>query len=195
MWNRQRAEIRYAAMCISTLQWRHNERDGVSNHRRRHCLLNRWFWCRSTKTSKLCITGLCAGNSPVIGEFSAKKGQEHGKCFHLMTSSWVYENSWIYNTGSYRNISKCDQIHVQNSLTPLKFWHVSSQYCCTAACQIPKWFDDFNYRCPGFETSRDRTIWCFADTETGRKATSGEACSYHKQYPLFLIIYSIWYLP
>ena len=24
-----------------SLQWRHNERDGVSNHRRHHCLLNR----------------------------------------------------------------------------------------------------------------------------------------------------------
>ena len=48
-----------------------------------------------------------------------------------------------------------------------EFWHVSSQYCYQTACQIPKWFDYFNYRCPGFETSRDRTIWCFADTETG----------------------------
>ena len=27
----------------STLQWRHNERDGVSNHQPHHCLLNRLF--------------------------------------------------------------------------------------------------------------------------------------------------------
>ena len=27
----------------SPLQWRHNERHGNSNHRRRHCLLNFWF--------------------------------------------------------------------------------------------------------------------------------------------------------
>ena len=29
--------------------------------------------CRSKKTSKLRITGLCAGNSPVTGEFPAQK--------------------------------------------------------------------------------------------------------------------------
>ena len=30
------------------------------------------FRCRSKKTSKLRVTGLCAGNSPVTGEFSAQ---------------------------------------------------------------------------------------------------------------------------
>ena len=34
-----------------TLQWRHNERDGVSNHRRIECLPNRLFRWRSEKTS------------------------------------------------------------------------------------------------------------------------------------------------
>ena len=46
------------------LQWRHNDHDGVSNHQTRGCLLNRLFRRRSKKTSKLRITGLCAGNSP-----------------------------------------------------------------------------------------------------------------------------------
>ena len=35
------------------LQWRHTERDGVSNHRRHDCLLNRLFRRISKKTSKL----------------------------------------------------------------------------------------------------------------------------------------------
>ena len=52
-----------------TLQWRHNGRDGVSNHQPHHCLLKRLFRRRSKKTSKLRITGLCAGNSPVTVEF------------------------------------------------------------------------------------------------------------------------------
>ena len=52
-----------------TLQWLHNRRDGVSNHQPRLCLLNRIFRRRSKKTSKLRVTGLCAGNSPVTGEF------------------------------------------------------------------------------------------------------------------------------
>ena len=57
---------------ISTLQWRHNERDSVSNHRPQDCLLNRLFRRRSKKTPKLRVTGLCAGNSPVTGEFPAQ---------------------------------------------------------------------------------------------------------------------------
>ena len=55
------------------LQWHHNERDGVSNHQRRNCLLNRLFGRRSKKTSKLRVTGLCEGNSPETGEFPAQK--------------------------------------------------------------------------------------------------------------------------
>ena len=54
------------------LQWRHNGRDGVSNHQHHDCLLNRLFRRRSKKTLKLCVTGLCAGNSPATGEFPAQ---------------------------------------------------------------------------------------------------------------------------
>ena len=46
------------------LHWRHNDHDGVSNHQPHGCLLNRLFRRRSKKTSKLRVTGLCAGNSP-----------------------------------------------------------------------------------------------------------------------------------
>ena len=54
------------------LQWRHNGRDSVSNHQPHDCLLNRLFIRRSKKTSKLRVTGLCAGNSPGTGEFPAQ---------------------------------------------------------------------------------------------------------------------------
>ena len=56
-----------------TLQWRHNGRDDVSNHQRHDCLLKRLFRRRSKKTSKLRVTGLCAGNSPGTGEFPAQR--------------------------------------------------------------------------------------------------------------------------
>ena len=52
-----------------TLEWRHYQGDGVSNHQPHDCLLNRLFRRRSKKTSKLRVTGLCPGNSPVTGEF------------------------------------------------------------------------------------------------------------------------------
>ena len=50
-------------MLKRALRWSHNGRDSVSNHQPHHCLLNRLFGCRSKKTSKLRITGLCV-NSP-----------------------------------------------------------------------------------------------------------------------------------
>ena len=56
----------------SSLRWRHNGRDSVSKHQPHHCLLNRLFRCRSKKTSKLRVTGLCVGNSPGTGEFPAQ---------------------------------------------------------------------------------------------------------------------------
>ena len=46
------------------LRWRHNGHDSVSNHQPHHCLLNRLFRCRSKKTSKLRVTGLCVRKSP-----------------------------------------------------------------------------------------------------------------------------------
>ena len=57
---------------LATLQWRHNGRGSVSNHQPHDCLLNRLFRRRSKKTSKLRVTGLCAGNSPGTGEFPAQ---------------------------------------------------------------------------------------------------------------------------
>ena len=58
-----------------TLHWRHNERDCVSNHQPRDCLLNRLFRRKTKKISKLRVTGLCEGNSPLTGEFPRTKGQ------------------------------------------------------------------------------------------------------------------------
>ena len=57
----------------ASLHWRHNEHSGVSNRQPHGCLLNRLFRRRSKKTSKLRITGLCAGNSPGTGEFPAQR--------------------------------------------------------------------------------------------------------------------------
>ena len=68
-----------------TLQWRHNERDGVSNHQPHDCLI---------KTSKLRVTGLWVGNSPVTGEFPAQM-VSNAEYFHLMTSSWECDNPYF----------------------------------------------------------------------------------------------------
>ena len=46
-----------------SLHWRYNDHDIFSNHQPRRCLLNHLFRRRSKKTSKLRVTGICAGNS------------------------------------------------------------------------------------------------------------------------------------
>ena len=70
------------------LQWRHNERVGVSNHRRLDCLLNRLLRHRSKKTSKLRVTSLCEGNPSVTGGFPLGKTSNTEKnsfCDVIMT--------------------------------------------------------------------------------------------------------------
>ena len=57
----------FCFVIIISLHWHHNGRDGVSNHHPDDWLLNCLFRCRPKKTSKLHVTGLCAGNSPVTG--------------------------------------------------------------------------------------------------------------------------------
>ena len=56
----------------SALRWRHNGRDGVSNHQPHDCLLNTLFEGRSQKASKFRVSGLCVGNSSGTGEFPAQ---------------------------------------------------------------------------------------------------------------------------
>ena len=56
----------------NTLRWRHNGLHSVPNHQPHNCLLKRSFGHRSKNTSKLPVTGLCVGNSPVTGEFPAQ---------------------------------------------------------------------------------------------------------------------------
>ena len=66
-----------------------------ANHRRLNWLLNRLFRRRSKKTSKLRVTELCEGKSPITGEFP-HKGPVRQKSFRLVTSSWT-SLAWYVN--------------------------------------------------------------------------------------------------
>ena len=74
------------------LQWHHNGHDSVSNHQSCDCFLNRLLRRRSKKTSKLRVTGLCAGKSPETGEFPAEMAS-NAEMFPfddvIMLSNWV----------------------------------------------------------------------------------------------------------
>ena len=62
-----------ASTCLKTLQWRHNDHNGVWNHQPHGCLLNRLFRRRSKKRSKHRFTGVCVGNSPETSEFPTQR--------------------------------------------------------------------------------------------------------------------------
>ena len=85
---------------LNALRWRHNERNCVSKHQPRHCLLNRLFGRRSKKTSKLRVTGLYAGNSPGTGEFPA-----------LMASNAENVSIWWRHHGQRCNPERHVQTH------------------------------------------------------------------------------------
>ena len=79
---------------FTTLQWRHNERDGVSNHQPHDCLLNRLFGGRSKKISKLHVSFLCEGNSPVTGEFPVQMASNAGN----VSISWRHHEYYQWDT-------------------------------------------------------------------------------------------------
>ena len=112
-------------LCCLSLQWCHNEWDSVSNHRRLHCLLNCRSRCRSKKTSKLCVTGLFAGNSPVMGEFPPQKASNEEN-----VSIWWHHHVWVNNPDSTA-VTKVEQITLWTHKTPHSSpSHVSYDMCC-----------------------------------------------------------------
>ena len=71
---------------LSSLWWRHNEHDGVSNHQPHSCLLNRLFRRRSKKHQSSASLAFVWGIHRDRW-IPHTRGQLRGKCFHLMTSS------------------------------------------------------------------------------------------------------------
>ena len=114
-----------------TLQWRHNERDGFSNHQLHGCLLNRSFRRKSKKTSKLRVTGLCVGNSPVTGEFPAQRASNAENVYiwwrHDDTNKRPRNAIYCrYNTVQYNTLlsypySKIDMLGLEEIFTHRKF--------------------------------------------------------------------------
>ena len=72
-----------------SLQWRHYERVGVSNHWRFDYLLGRLFRRGSKKTSNLRVTCLYGMNSPVTGELLAQSANNAEK-----VSMWWRHHGW-----------------------------------------------------------------------------------------------------
>ena len=104
-----------------SLQWRHNERYGVSNHQPNDCLSNRLFRRRSKKKPKLPVTGLCEGNSPVTREFPAQRSS-NAKMFPFDDAiiwEWL-SNAFIYTyiLGDEQEIVRICMGHNIHTLRP-----------------------------------------------------------------------------
>ena len=91
---------------FGALQWRHNGDDSVPIHQPHDRLLSRLFRRRSKKTSKLRVTGLCAGDSPVTGEFPAQMASN----VENVSIWWRHHGLWwtasIYISDDSRRIQK-----------------------------------------------------------------------------------------
>ena len=97
---------------LKTLHLCHNGRDGVSNHQRLYCLFNRLFRRRSKKTSKLRVTGLCAGNSLVTGEFPTQSASNAENvsiwwCHHDNMNMNICYGPWVAT--SAHMIAQCQR--------------------------------------------------------------------------------------
>ena len=104
---------------FSTLRWRQNGRDSVSNHQPQDCLLNRLFRCRSKKTSKLRVTGLCVGNSPGTGEFPAQMASYAEK----VSIGWRHDDLLLY---SKPKNTRASNIRLILLLIVIIYWEILS---------------------------------------------------------------------
>ena len=95
--------ITYPCDLVITLRWRHNGPDSASNYQPHECLLSRLFRRRSKKTSKLRVTGLCAGNSPGTGELPAQMASNAENVF----TWWRHHDAVEVRASPYRHIAYC----------------------------------------------------------------------------------------
>ena len=116
-----------------TLQWRHNERDGVSNHRRLDCFLNSLFRRRSKKTSKRRATGLCEGNSPLAGEFPARRtiNAENVSIWWRHLATQVAKTPMVLTSFSL-NIS----VSTLEGLISSRFFYILLSVCFLCGCHL-----------------------------------------------------------
>ena len=85
----------------TSLQWRHNECNGVANHQPHDCLLKCLFKRISKKISKLRVTGLCEGNSPTTGGFPAQRASNAENA----SIWWRHHEEDIFEFGMYHQCS------------------------------------------------------------------------------------------
>ena len=126
----------------SALKWRHNGRDGVSNHQPHYCLPSLLFKAQIKENIKAPRHWL------LWGEFTGHrtKGQKRGKGFHFMTSSCCWE---IYES-SFLLFDILNNAFSQYSLTitskRIVVYHRFSSMCSRRPCDIYSHFQRRKYQ-------------------------------------------------
>ena len=105
-----------------TLRWRHNAHDDVSNHRCLYCLLNRLFRHRSKKSSKLRVTGLCEGSSPVTSQFPAQRASNAENAFIWWRHRLCFTCSSSVNRCTYSNPHHGSILIITNNRCAWTIW-------------------------------------------------------------------------
>ena len=130
----------------SPLQWRHNERDCILNHRRLYCLLSFCSSADQRKHESSASLAFVKGNSPVTGEFPAQRASKaenvsiwwrHGDHFNMPVPV-------IYIVSSGQSEPRKGKLN-RKCLTPSnpwlffftcgQFW--PSGICCLRLCVCP----------------------------------------------------------
>ena len=96
-------DVAYSSFMSPTLHWHHNGRDGFSNHETQP-----FTQAQIKENVKLCVTGLCVGNSPVTGEFPHKYPVKrktfwwrHHDGLGMQHTLWTNVPTYIYSAESY----------------------------------------------------------------------------------------------
>ena len=156
-----------------TLQWRHNERDGISNHQPYDCLLNRLSRRWSKKTSKLRVTGLCAGNSPGTGELPAQRASNaenvsiwwrHHDILSVGDSAQGYQISansgYIFNTHCSQTLWR-HQMEIFSALLALCAGNSPVTGELPSQWPVTQSFDVFFHLCLNKRLSKQSWGWSF----------------------------------
>ena len=113
---------------FTTLRWRHDDGDSVSNHQPHDCLPKCLFERTSKKASKLRVTGLCAGNSPWTDEFPAQMASNaenvsiwwrHHDILHIVT----YEG-WAIIMNLLDKLKSCSPGKPYNGNDRDRYWFI-----------------------------------------------------------------------
>ena len=160
-----------------SLRWRHNGHNSISNHQPHDCLLNRLSRRRSKKTSKVRVTGLCAGNSPGTGEFPAQMASNAEN----VSIWWRRHIDWV----TVISISTCDGL----ACVVIKPWLLSSPHKGPVTRKMLS-FDDvsmiFSYRWNSVIGIRGDS--CGNSTRTTSQCGETHLGTIKRQRPIFAAI-------